>query len=316
MATGQISSTPPSFFNFLKEGLLLPSHNRRLFAAVFTVIAASTCLLLVGNDLVVQPLAVELNLDTKALNSTDFRSPDLLPLIRKTQADTRALLLTSTAYFLFGAVIRSAIQIVVLFAAVSTYSGELHTIGSLLGRVKAQVKGPVLTFAFVYALEITYVALLVAMSTLVMVLMIKKYYGLFFVGSLLLLPLFVFLVYFSFLCSMSVVVAVAEPGCYGAGALGRAWRLLKGKRRRVMLFISVTGVLAAALTPMYTLAKRRELTNMAAGLLLEFLYVILMSALQLFATCAMAAFYYECKGSTEASAAEYVKVSTKEQIAA
>lgn len=316
MATGQISSTPPSFFNFLKEGLLLPSHNRRLFAAVFTVIAASTCLLLVGNDLVVQPLAVELNLDTKALNSTDFRSPDLLPLIRKTQADTRALLLTSTAYFLFGAVIRSAIQIVVLFAAVSTYSGELHTFGSLLGRVKAQVKGPVLTFAFVCALEITYVALLVAMSTLVMVLMIKKYYGLFFVGSLLLLALFVFLVYFSFLCSMSVVVAVAEPGCYGAGALGRAWRLLKGKRRRVMLFISVTGVLAAALTPMYTLAKRRELTNMAAGLLLEFLYVILMSALQLFATCTMAAFYYECKGSTEASAAEYVKVSTKEQIAA
>ncbi|AQL04967.1 uncharacterized protein LOC100275684 [Zea mays] len=316
MATGQISSTPPSFFNFLKEGLLLPSHNRRLFAAVFTVIAASTCLLLVGNDLVVQPLAVELNLDTKALNSTDFRSPDLLPLIRKTQADTRALLLTSTAYFLFGAVIRSAIQIVVFFAAVSTYSGELHTFGSLLGRVKAQVKGPVLTFAFVCALEITYVALLVAMSTLVMVLMIKKYYGLFFVGSLLLLPLFVFLVYFSFLCSMSVVVAVAEPGCYGAGALGRAWRLLKGKRRRVMLFISVTGVLAAALTPMYTLAKRRELTNMAAGLLLEFLYVILMSALQLFATCTMAAFYYECKGSTEASAAEYVKVSTKEQIAA
>jgi len=316
MATGQISSTPPSFFNFLKEGLLLPSHNRRLFAAVFTVIAASTCLLLVGNDLVVQPLAVELNLDTKALNSTDFRSPDLLPLIRKTQADTRALLLTSTAYFLFGAVIRSAIQIVVFLAAVSTYSGELHTFGSLLGRVKAQVKGPVLTFAFVCALEITYVALLVAMSTLVMVLMIKKYYGLFFVGSLLLLPLFVFLVYFSFLCSMSVVVAVAEPGCYGAGALGRAWRLLKGKRRRVMLFISVTGVLAAALTPMYTLAKRRELTNMAAGLLLEFLYVILMSALQLFATCAMAAFYYECKGSTEASAAEYVKVSTKEQIAA
>jgi hypothetical protein len=316
MATGQISSTPPSFFNFLKEGLLLPSHNRRLFAAVFTVIAASTCLLLVGNDLVVQPLAVELNLDTKALNSTDFRSPDLLPLIRKTQADTRALLLTSTAYFLFGAVIRSAIQIVVFFAAVSTYSGELHTFGSLLGRVKAQVKGPVLTFAFVCALEITYVALLVAMSTLVMVLMIKKYYGLFFVGSLLLLPLFVFLVYFSFLCSMSVVVAVAEPGCYGAGTLGRAWRLLKGKRRRVMLFISVTGVLAAALTPMYTLAKRRELTNMAAGLLLEFLYVILMSALQLFATCTMAAFYYECKGSTEASAAEYVKVSTKEQIAA
>ena len=66
----------------------------------------------------------------------------------------------------------------------------------------------------------------------------------------------IFLVYFSFLCSLSVVVAVAEPGCHGAGALGRAWRLMKGKRRRAMLFISVTAVLATALNPVYTLAKR------------------------------------------------------------
>ncbi|XP_066373753.1 uncharacterized protein [Miscanthus floridulus] len=316
MATVQTSSTP-SFFNFLKEGLLLPSHNRRLFAAVFTIIAVSTCLLLLGGDLAVQPLREELDLDTKALNSTDpsTSSPeDILQLIQKTKDDIRALLLTSAALVVPSVVIGSAIRLVLLFAAVATYSGELHTFGSLLGKVKTQLKGPVLTLAFVYALEIVYFVLLVAMIGLVMFLMIKKYMGLFFVGSLLLLVPFVFLVYFSFLCSMSVVVAVAEPGCHGAGALGRAWRLLKGKRRRVMLFISVTGVLATALTPVYTLAKRCELTNMAAGLLLGFLYSILMSAVQLFAACAMAAFYYECKGSTEASAAEYIKVSTKEQV--
>jgi hypothetical protein len=41
-----------------------------------------------------------------------------------------------------------------------------------------------------------------------------------------------------------------------------------------------------------------------------------MSAVQLFEVCAKAAFYYECKGSTEASAAEYLMVSTKEQFVA
>ena len=217
MATGQQTSSTPSFFNFLKEGLLLPSHNRRLFAAVFTIIAASTCLLLLGNDLAVQPLRDELDQDTKALHSIDPSSPaGILQLVQKTKDDARALLLTSAAYFLFGAITRSAIQVVVLFAAVATYSGELHTFGSLLGKVKAQLKGPVLTLAFVYALEIAYFALLVAMFALLIFLAIKDYFGLFCVVRLLLLvPLIVFLVYFSFLCSISVVVAVAEPGCHG-----------------------------------------------------------------------------------------------------
>ena len=313
MAAGQ--SSTPWFFNFLKEGLLLPSHNRRLFGAVLTIIAVSTCLLLVGNDLAVQPLTDELDIDTKALNSTDPSTPeDIIQLIQKTKDDARALVLTSAAYLVLSEIIRSAFQIVVLFAAVATYSGELHTFGSLLGKVKAQLKGPVLTVAFVYALKIVYFVLLAAMIGLVLFLMIKKFLGLFLASLLLLVPSIVFLVYFSFVCSMSVVVAVAEPGCHCAGALGRAWRLLKGKRRRVMLLISVTGVLAAALTPVYTLAKRWELTNMAAGLLLRFLHSLLMAAVQLFAFCAMAALYYECKGSTEGSAAKYVKVSTKEQL--
>jgi hypothetical protein len=315
VATGQIRSTP-SFFSFLKEGLLLPSHNRRLFAAVFSIIVATTCLLVV-NCVAVQPLTNEIVLHAKALNSTDPSSPDFLHLILDIQDDTRALLRTGTAYLLFAVIIVSAIRLVVLFAAVATYSGELHTFGSLLGKVKTQLKGPALTLAFVYALEIAYFAMLVAMLALLIFLAIKDYFGLFCVVWLLLLvPLIVFLVYFSFLCSMSVVVAVAEPGCHGAGALARAWRLMKGKRRQAALLIFVTSLLAAALLRVHALAKTCALTDKAAGLLLGFLCVILMSAVQLFEVCAKAAFYYECKGSTEASAAEYLMVSTKEQFVA
>ena len=91
---------------------------------------------------------------------------------------------------------------------------------------------------------------------------------------------------------------------------------MKGKRRQAALLISVTSLLAAALLRVHALAKTCALTDKASGLLLGFLHVILMSAVQLFQVCAMAAFYYECKGSTEASAVEYLIVSTKDQFVA
>ncbi|TKW31531.1 hypothetical protein SEVIR_2G111900v4 [Setaria viridis] len=314
MATAQ--SSTPSFFNFLKEGLLLPTHNRRLFAAVFAIIVASSSLLLLGNDLAVQPISDEIRIDAMALNGTDPSSPEFLHLIQEIQEDTRKLLITGAVYLLVAVVIGSLIRILLQFAAVATYSGELHTFASLLGKAKAQLKGPLLTLAFVYALEIAYTAFLTVMAGILLtfVVVIKQYLALVFVGALLAIVAVVFLVYFFFVCSLSIIVAVAEPGCHGAGAVGRAWRLMKGKLLRAVVFILVTVVLAAAIWPVYNLAKTCALSNMASGLLLGFLYTILMAAVQVFEVCAMTAFYYECKESTEASATKYIKVSTKEPI--
>ncbi|EMS46627.1 hypothetical protein TRIUR3_03462 [Triticum urartu] len=138
-----------SFFNFLKEGLLLPTRNRRLFFALYTVVAASTALLLLGSDLAIQPLADEIQLDAKALNSTDPGSPDFARLVHEIQDDTRELLLVGAGYLLLSVVVTSAVRIVLLFAAVSTYSGEeqpaTFILGALLRKAKAQLKGPLLT---------------------------------------------------------------------------------------------------------------------------------------------------------------------------
>ncbi|TVU10869.1 hypothetical protein EJB05_44422, partial [Eragrostis curvula] len=315
MATKQ-SSTSPSFFNFLKEGVLLPTRNRKLFAGIFVTVAASTLLLLLGYNLAVQPLTNKLNLDTKALNSTHPGSPDLVHLIQEIQDDTRQIMLVGAAFALFAVIIGSIFRIIILFAAVATYSGELHTFGTLLGKAKAQLKGPLVTLAFVYVLELAYFAFLAALVALRAFLVFKHYFGLFFVEYLVLLLACIFFVYFFFLCSLSVVVAVAEPGCHGASALVRAWRLMQVKKRRAMLFIFVTGVLGAVLSPVQTLAQTCVMSNLALGLLLESLYSILIAAVGLFASCAMTAFYYECKGSTDASATEYVKMSTQEPVSA
>ncbi|CAN6179821.1 unnamed protein product [Urochloa humidicola] len=308
-------ATSPSFFNFLKEGLLLPTRNRRLFAAVFAIIVDSTSLLNLGSYITVQPLTDQISIDTHALNSTDPSSPEFIHLIQEIQDDTRDILITSVVSLLVTTIISSAIRIVALFAAVTTYSGEMHTFASLLGKVKAEMKGPVLTLAFVYAVEIAYVALVTAMGGLLAFLMVKRYLALVFIGAVLVIVAFIFLVYFSFVCSLSIVVAVAEPGCHGAGAVGRAWRMMKGKLMRALLFVVVTVVLSAALWPVYNVAKTCAASNMAAGLLLGFLYAVLMAAVQVFGVCAMTAFYYECKGSTDqASATGYINVSTKEPI--
>jgi hypothetical protein len=314
MATSQ--NKAPSFFNFLKEGLLLPSRNRRLFAWVCTLILVSTTLLVLGNDLALQPLADEIKLDIKALNTTEPGSPDFNILVQEIQHDVKELLLVGAGYLLFAVVVGAAVRIVALFAAVSTYSGEqpTTTLAALLGQAKAQVKGPLLTLAFVYVLEIVYVVLLAAMMALAIVLMAKRYIVTFFVASLLVLAATVCFVYFSFLCSFSVVVAVAEPGCHGAGALGKAWRLVKGKKRQVAVYVAITGALASAISPVRTLATTCAGNSVALGLLLGFVYAVLLALVQLFAVCAMTAFYYERRENIDGQlgATGYAKISTEE----
>lgn len=306
----------PSCYSFLKEGLLLPSRNRRLFTAVCALFLAYTGPLLLGNDLAIQPLNDVIQLDIKALNTTEPGSLEYAKLVQEIRNDARELLLVGAGYLLLALVVGAAVRIVVLFAAVSTYSGEQRatTFGALLGKAKAQIKGPLLTLAFVYVLEIVYIVLLMAMVGLVSFLAVKQYFVTLLVASLLVIAASVCLVYFSFLCSFSVVVAVAEPGCYGAAALGKACRLVKGKKRQVALYVAVTCALAAAVSPVRTLATTCAGNSVALGLLLGLVYAVLLALVQLFAVCAMAAFYYERRESIDSQlgATGYAKLATEE----
>uniref|UniRef100_A0A0D9XB78 Transmembrane protein n=1 Tax=Leersia perrieri TaxID=77586 RepID=A0A0D9XB78_9ORYZ len=308
---GQQNSNP-SFYNFLKEGFLLPSRNKNLFTAVFALVAVSTSLLVVSSDLAVQPLVEEIRLDANALNSTDPNSPEFTKLINEIQDDTRKLMIAVAVYLLFAVVIASAIRIILLFAAVATYSGERHSFGELLGKARSQLKGPVLTLAFVFVLEIAYVALLAAMAGLIGFLIVHKHYVTVLVLSMLVLVGAIFFVYFSVVCNFSVVVSVAELGCHGAGALGRAWRMVKSKKRRLVLYVAAVSVLAALVSLLHNLTMTIWARgSVVAGLLLVLVYAVLMAAVDLFGVCAITAFYYECKEAVVTD--QYVRVSTDEQ---
>jgi len=101
---------------------------------------------------------------------------------------------------------------------------------------------------------------------------------------------------------------------HGAGAVGRAWQLVKGRQICAMLFVSMMSVLAAVFRPVYWQAKICARGNMASGaVLLGVLYTVQMAAVELFQDCALIAFYYECKGrSAQESETEYVKLSIQD----
>ncbi|CAL4992730.1 unnamed protein product [Urochloa decumbens] len=308
-ATRQSSTTSP--FNFLKEGLLLPSQNRRLFAAIFTIYVASYSLFLVAYEIGFQPLALKVLRDIYTLTSTNPRSPVYGYLLRKLHDDNHKLLLASVAYLLLAIVIGSVIQLSAVFAAVTTYSGEVHTFGTLLGKARAQLKGPVFTLAFVYALVIAAVSLLSVLAALLVFLAFNRHFELLLAGSLVLLVAYALYFYLCFVCSLGVVVAVAEPGRCGAGAVGRAWQLVvKGGQRRAILLMTVTSALIAVVSPFYWLTK---ICSVSGALLLGFLYTVLMAAVDLFGVCALTAFYYECKErADQPPEMEYVKLSIQD----
>jgi hypothetical protein len=315
----------PSCYNFLKKGLLLPSRNPRLFTAVCALFLAYTAPLHLANDLAIQPLNDAIQLDIQALNTTEPGSLEYSQLVQEIKNDAKELLLVGAGYLLFAVVVGSAVRIIVLFAAVCTYSDDqgTTTFGALLGQAKARIKGPLLTLAFVYVLEILLYALLLVVTTAafpIMVLLVKQHsVALLFVALLPIVAAAVCLVYFSFLCSFSVVVAVAEPGCHGAAALSQAWRLVKGTRRQVVMYLSATSVLAIAVSPVHTLANTCAGNSVAIGLLLDFAYALLLALVQLFALCAMTAFYYERREiihTHQLGATGYAKIPSTDEASA
>ncbi|CAO2203075.1 unnamed protein product [Urochloa humidicola] len=245
-------TSPPStspFFKLLKDSALLPARNRSLFAAVFALAVAYTSLLALVNDMALQPRADKLLHDAMAFSNNTggagpARSPDeYAQLVRDLGNDAWDLAPAGAACLLLDATAGSAVWILALLAAVATFAGgetPPPSLGALvLGNGKArgaELKGLALTVAFVYALQIAYVAVLLAAMAALLAHLSAKGPTLF-----LLLGLWLVLVaaavlhaYLTFLCALGVVVAAAEPGRRGAGAVARAWRLLKlkGRRRR------------------------------------------------------------------------------------
>ena len=293
----------PGFFTFLKHGAVVPARNAALFAPLLALTAALAAALLLGNALAVQPLAAAVLLDADAISRADPATAAYRDLVRALQHDLRGLLLAAGGCLLGAVVAGSAIKIATVFAAVAAFpsassSSGGATVAAAVGAAKGNLWGPVLTIAFGYALELACAAAIVALAVLAVALLDYSLL-LLFLDALLVLLASLFLVYLTVVCAVAVVVSAAEPGRRGAGAVSRAWRLMRGRGAQAALYVVATCALGAAVSPVYTLALRWWPRTAAGGAAAGAAYVLLLGAVEVFSTAAVTAYYLECRESTE-----------------
>ncbi|KAL6638759.1 hypothetical protein ACP70R_023618 [Stipagrostis hirtigluma subsp. patula] len=292
---------PPGFFSFLGHGASLPARNRGLFLPLLAVTAALAAALLLGNALAVQPLAAAVLADADAISRADPASAAYRELARSLRADVRRFLLAAGSCLLAAVLAGSAIKIATVFAAVAAFSGGAErraTVAEALGAARGNVWGPVLTVAFGYVLELACAGGIVAMALLAVVLL-EYSLLLLFLDALLVLLASLFLVYLTVVCAVAVVVSAAEPGRRGAAAVSRAWRLMRGKNAQAALYVVATCALAAAVSPVYTLALSWWPRSAASGVAAGAAYVLLLGAVEVFSVAAVTAYYFECRECKE-----------------
>lgn len=298
-AMAAAAGAPPGFFSFLKHGVLVPARGRGVFLPLLALTAALAGALLLANSLAVQPRAVAALLDADALSRADPASAAYPKLVRRFRDDLRGLLVDAAACVAAAVVAGSAIKIATVFGAVAAFSpagGEDRraTVSGLIGAARGNVWGPVLTIAFGYVLEVVCAAAIVAMAMLVVPLL-EYSLLLLFLDAMAVLLASLFLVYLTVVCAVALAVSAAEPGRRGAGAVSRAWRLMSGKNAQAVLYVVATFALAAAVSPVYTLALRWWPRSAPAGIAAGVAYVLLLGAVEVFSVAAVTAYYFECR---------------------
>ncbi|XP_040382673.1 uncharacterized protein LOC102719036 [Oryza brachyantha] len=299
---------PAGFFSFLKHGVLVPARGRGIFLPLLALTAALAGALLLANSLAVQPRAVDVLLDADALSRADPASAAYPKLVRRFRHDLRSLLVDAASCVAAAVVAGSAIKIATVFAAVAAFSvsgdgdggGERRaTVSGFLAAAKGNLWGPVVTIAFGYILEVVCVAAIVAMAML-MVPLLEYSLLLLFLDAMAVLLAALFLVYLTVVCAVALAVSAAEPGKRGAGAVSRAWRLMSGKNAQAVVYVVATFALAAAVSPVYTLALRWWPRSAPAGAAAGVAYVLLLGAVEVFSVAAVTAYYFECRESKQA----------------
>lgn len=129
---------PPGLFTFFKHGALLPARNRGLFLPVALSVVTSRLVL----------LFVDYLLEAAAALVGD--NANVHAELAVVDGTIKIITVSVSAAV---AVVDGAIQIIIVSAAVASYTGERHTLVSILGKVKSNLWGPLVTVAFGFVLQ-------------------------------------------------------------------------------------------------------------------------------------------------------------------
>nr|BAJ95037.1 predicted protein [Hordeum vulgare subsp. vulgare] len=302
-----------SCFTFLKEALVLPTQNPKLFAPIFILLAAIAFLVPAVNVVFIQPLTAEMLRHLAEMQTTDPSTAEFARLLQEIRQEARELVIITVALTVVTLALVFAKQILSFSAASTTYSGDRYTLAELLRRLTkwGNLRGPLVTVGVVTALQLTFMVLLGVYLSSVM-----RHSGLLSVQGALFVLAFLAFIYFGVVAVVGVAVSVADEGCRGVRALGRAWRLMtRVSRKEGALLAAVMVLLPTVLSPVSALALAYAKKSMAAGLCLLAVQALLSGAVELFYIAAATVYYYEAmesKGVMVLAFDGYAKIPSRE----
>ncbi|CAN6172074.1 unnamed protein product [Urochloa humidicola] len=302
--------TSSSCLSFLKDALLLPTLNAKLFVPVLLLVAIPTFLLQITNVFCIQPLATGMLLRINELKNMDPSSPDYAKLITEILKEARELAIISIAVMIITFVCSFANQIVAFFATSTTYSGERYSLPELVSKVimkGRRLMGPLMTIAMVSLLNIICMLLLAVLLQFVM-----RHLGVLYMVLLFAVPFLTFL-YLNVIFVVATAVSVADTECRGVSALRQAWRLMtRVWRKQGCVLVVVVHLMAMVPSPLYMIALGYSKKSMPMGLALLVVYALVSGLVQLFYFSLATVYYYQAMESKEVAAHDYVKIPTGE----
>uniref|UniRef100_A0ACD5XXY3 Uncharacterized protein n=1 Tax=Avena sativa TaxID=4498 RepID=A0ACD5XXY3_AVESA len=299
-----------SCFTFLKEALVLPTRNPKLFTPVLLLLAITPFLTSSVQVLFVQPLTGDMSSLLFEMAKVDPSSSEYAKILEEIKQDAVKLVLIVTAELIVTLVLAFVNQIIAFFAASTTYSGDRYTLAELIREISkwSALRGPFITLAVVTALDVAWMAVLGALLSVVMrggrVLSVQ---GLVFVLG------FIAFLYFTILALVSVAASVVDEEYRGVRALRQAWRLMtRVKRKEGLVLVLVAHLLPTVVTPLYGVALLYAKKSMVVCLGMLAVYAFLAGAQQVFYLGAATVYYYEAMESKEVSPSGYSKIPSGE----
>lgn len=312
MAT-KAKSSSSSCLSFLKDALLLPTQNAKLFVPVFLLVTAPLFLVQITNVFCIQPRTADMLHHLDEIKNMDTSSADYAKLMAEILKEARELVIISITLLIITFAESSAKQIIAFFATSTTYGGDRYSLPELFTKVimkGRRLRGPLITIAMVDVLNVACMLLLAVLLQLVM-----RHLGVLYMAVLFVLPFLAFL-YFNVVFFVAIAASVADADRRGVSALGLAWRLMtKVWRKEGCVLVVVVHLVAMALSPLYAVALGCLKKSMPMGLALLSVYALLSGLVQLFYFAAAMVYYYQAMESKEVMAHDYVKIPTGEATA-
>ncbi|KAJ3693367.1 hypothetical protein LUZ60_008847 [Juncus effusus] len=293
-----------SSFNFLFQAIILPSKNPKLFFQLFFISIIYRMFLYLINYLLTNPLSSEIIEISKEISTTDPTSPEFLNLVKTLAKDAKEFLILQILYLLFLFLFSFIISIIAYFAFSATYLGEILTIKEVFNKVKANIKGPLITQVIITLFNVVYFIILFGVLFTIVRYFSTSYSTVW--AVILYFWFFFILLYLSIIWSMSMVISVIETSQYGFNAISRAMKLLKGRKMQIFILIFISVVLSTVIYGFNYIIAKFAPSSMACSIILGCFLVIFGEGLALYNMSAVTILYYECNSQNSGEVGDKV----------